>query len=221
MLFKLYLVIFVLSLSSLNLVEAQNSRSAWVKKYVNKYKPHKEVTTLSPQDIDILITAARKLLTTTKRYDPSYFSLKYPSGDVPKDLGVCTDIIIRSLRSLNIDLQKRVYLDRKQNPKRYPKIWAKHVIDKNIDHRRVPNLMIYMDNYFQKLPLNNLFKAGDIVAYDLGGGITHIGLVSNKKNSKNQALLIHHIGGTPQEEDVLKDWTIIGHYRIKKSRTNL
>ena len=149
-------------------------------------------------------------------YDPSYFSIDYPGGDVPEGKGVCTDVIIRAYRKLGIDLQKEVHEDMKTNFSKYPKIWGLSQPDKNIDHRRVPNLMVFFKRYGEAKPITDNpddYLAGDIVCWDLGGGITHIGLVVNKKSSDGKRnLIVHNIGGGQVLADCLFDFKIIGHY---------
>ncbi len=153
-------------------------------------------------------------------YDPSYFSLDYPGGDVPKDKGVCTDVIIRAYRKVGIDLQKEVHVDMRRNFDLYPTIWGLTGTDKNIDHRRVPNLMVFFDRYGNKLPMTsdpNDYKPGDIVSWNLGGAVTHIGIVSNKRTDDGKRyLIIHNIGNGQVLEDCLFRYKIIGHHRYKK-----
>jgi uncharacterized protein YijF (DUF1287 family) len=149
-------------------------------------------------------------------YDPSYFRIDYPNGDIPADKGVCTDVVIRAYRKLGIDLQKRVHEDMKAYFDEYPKNWGLTKPDKNIDHRRVPNLMVLFSRYgtvkdISQDPQN--FKPGDIVCWNLGGGITHIGIVSNlRSHDGRRYLIIHNIGAGQVAEDVLFDYRLIGHY---------
>ncbi len=150
-------------------------------------------------------------------YDPSYFSIPYPNGDVPSDKGVCTDVVIRSYRELGIDLQKLVHEDMRSNFNLYPKIWGLKRPDTNIDHRRVPNLMVFFKRkgVSKKITKNaSDYIPGDIVCWNLYGGVTHIGVVINKK-SKDQKrnLIVHNIGSGQVIEDCLFDFKIIGHYR--------
>src|SRR5690606_14539492 len=114
------------------------------------------------------------------RYDPAYVQLSYPNGDVPADRGVCTDVIIRAYRKLGVDLQKEVHEDMKANFGIYPKMWGLSRPDRNIDHRRVPNLMTFFSRHGVVKPIStraNDYKPGDIVCWNLGGGLTHIGIV--------------------------------------------
>lgn len=157
-------------------------------------------------------------------YDPSYFSIAYPNGDVPKDRGVCTDVVIRAYRKLGIDLQKEVHEDMKLNFSIYPQRWGLKTTDKNIDHRRVPNLMQFFSRKGVVKPKSikeQDYKPGDIVCWDLGGGILHIGLLVNKKSEDGlRYLVVHNVGGGQVAEDVLFDWKIIGHYSYRKLLCN-
>lgn len=150
-------------------------------------------------------------------YDPSYFSIPYPNGDIPAGRGVCTDVIIRAYRKLGIDLQKNVHEDMVKNFKVYPAKWGMKSTDKNIDHRRVPNLMTFFTRYGYSLPATKLssdYKPGDIVSWDLGKGITHIGIVIDQKSPDGlRNLIVHNIGYGQEISDCLFQYTIIGHHR--------
>lgn len=153
-------------------------------------------------------------------YDPSYFNISYPNGDVPSNKGVCTDVVIRAYRKLGIDLQKEVHEDMKANFGKYPKNWGLKQPDTNIDHRRVPNLMVYFARHGTLKPLSNKpddYLPGDIVCWNLGGSITHIGLVVSKKSPDGKRhLIVHNIGGGQVLADCLFEFKIIGHYRFEK-----
>lgn len=163
---------------------------------------------------------ALELVDDTIVYDPSYFSIKYPNGDIPEGKGVCTDVVIRTYRKMGIDLQKEVHEDMKQNFNVYPKTWGLKRTDTNIDHRRVPNLMNFFKRHHAEKPItynSKDYQPGDIVCWNLGGVITHIGVVTNQKSEdKQRHLIVHNIGGGQVAEDVLFEYTIIGHYRYKK-----
>jgi len=158
------------------------------------------------------------LILTKQRvsYDASYFKIDYPNGDVPINKGVCTDVVIRAYRKLGIDLQKEVHEDMRDNFSEYPKNWGLSRTDKNIDHRRVPNLMKFFSRHgtVKKITQNaEDYLPGDIVCWNLYGGITHIGIVSNRKSKDDKRyLIIHNIGGGQVLEDVLFEYKIIGHY---------
>jgi hypothetical protein len=153
-------------------------------------------------------------------YDPTYFTIKYPNGDVPANKGVCTDVVIRTYRKLGIDLQKEVHEDMLANFTLYPKLWGLKQTDKNIDHRRVPNLMVFFKRKGKEKKISDKatdYLPGDIVCWNLGGAITHIGLVSSKKSADGQRYqLVHNIGAGQVLEDCLFDFKIIGHYTYEK-----
>lgn len=153
-------------------------------------------------------------------YDPAYFTIDYPNGDVPKDKGVCTDVVIRAYRMFDTDLQKLVHEDMTKNFNQYPNNWGLTQPDKNIDHRRVPNLMIFFKKYGKELPVTQNpkdYKPGDIVTWVLGNGITHIGMVTRHKSpDKKRPLIMHNIGAGQVLEDMLFDFEITGHYRYQE-----
>ena len=163
-----------------------------------------------------LVKDARSQIGQTLYYDPAYSALKYPMGDVPLIKGVCTDVVVRALRQQNIDLQQRIHNDMKGNFKKYPQKWGLKATDRNIDHRRVPNIMTYFQR--QGYQVNDQkYQAGDIVAWDLGKGLTHIGIISNKTTMLSKTpLVIHNIGSGTRENDILHEYKIIGHYRLPK-----
>jgi len=166
-----------------------------------------------------LSDAALLLTKQEVTYDPSYFSINYPNGDIPSDKGVCTDVVIRAYRTLDIDLQKKVHEDMVANFSKYPKNWGLSRTDKNIDHRRVPNLMTFFSRFGTVKSTSNKsidYTPGDIVCWSLGGGLTHIGVVVDKKSDDgNRYLIVHNIGGGQVLADCLFDYNIIGHYRYQ------
>lgn len=166
-----------------------------------------------------LADSAETLTKDRVTYDPAYFSIAYPNGDVPKNKGVCTDVVIRAYRKLGIDLQKEVHEDMVRNFDTYPQLWGLQRTDKNIDHRRVPNLMTFFERFGTTLPLTKKaedYKAGDIVCWSLGGGLTHIGLVAKLRNRQGtRPLIIHNIGSGQVLQDCLFEYKIIGHYRYE------
>ncbi|MEZ4796118.1 MAG: DUF1287 domain-containing protein [Flavobacteriaceae bacterium] len=166
-----------------------------------------------------LSSSALKLTKQQVVYDPTYFSIDYPNGDIPSDKGVCTDVVIRAYRTLGTDLQKEVHEDMKANFNAYPKIWGLKTTDKNIDHRRVPNLMTFFKRKGAEIPITmnaSDYLPGDIVCWNLGGAITHIGIVVDKKSIDGKRhLIVHNIGKGQVLEDCLFDFKIIGHYRYK------
>lgn len=164
-----------------------------------------------------LVAAAVEQTTYTFRYDPSYVALKYPGGDVPLERGVCSDVIIRAFRHNGVDLQKEVHEDMARNFSAYPRRWGLNGPDTNIDHRRVPNLMTFFARRGKALPITNRaedYLPGDIVAWQLDGGLPHIGMMTNFLSDTGAGFqVVHHIGGGVRVEDVLFNWRITGHYR--------
>jgi len=151
-------------------------------------------------------------------YDGSYQAISYPGGDVDASIGVCTDVIIRSYRSLGVDLQQLVHEDIRVNFELYPsaKLWGHTRPDTNIDHRRVPNLQVFFSRHGENLPITDNAKdylAGDVVSWMLPGNLPHIGIVSSKKNAHGRPLVIHNIGSGPELDDSLFRFTLTGHYR--------
>ena len=153
----------------------------------------------------------------TTIYDPAYVRIGYPGGDVPSDRGVCTDVVIRAFRSAGVDLQQAVHEDMRRNFKAYPKRWGLSRPDSNIDHRRVPNLAVYFERQRASVGIGDDpagYAAGDVVAWDLGGGVPHIGIVTDAVDaSTSRRLVVHNIGQGAALEDVLFAWKITGHYR--------
>ena len=164
-----------------------------------------------------LVQAAREQIGVTLFYDSAYRKLAYPMGDIELSKGVCTDVIIRAYRKLGIDLQKEVHEDMKVNFSVYPKNWGLTNTDTNIDHRRVPNLMVFFSRKGIKLTISQKpedYLPGEIVCWDLGGGITHIGFVVNVKDpNSDRYKIVHNIGAGQVVEDCLFKFKIIGHYR--------
>ncbi len=152
-------------------------------------------------------------------YDPSYFKITYPNGDVPADKGVCTDVVIRAYRKLGIDLQRLVHEDMEKNFNLYPNKWGLRKTDTNIDHRRVPNLMVFFARKGVKKRISDQaadYLPGDIVCWDLNGKQSHIGLVINKKSADGKRyLIVHNIANGQEIADCLFSWKIIGHYQYK------
>ena len=165
---------------------------------------------------DKLALDAKKQIGVTVSYDPTYRQLDFPRGDVPQETGVCTDVVVRAYRLQNIDLQQLLNVDMKANFSAYPKTWGLKSTDKNIDHRRVPNIETYFERHGQSLSMTDesSFKAGDIVSWRLpNSNLPHIGIVSDKSASDGTPLIIHNIGRGTQEENILFAYPIKGRYR--------
>jgi uncharacterized protein len=167
-----------------------------------------------------LIKAARAQVGVTLRYDPSYSNLEFPNGDVPREIGVCTDVVIRAYRdAFGFDLQSAVNADMKRNFSAYPKIWGLTRADANIDHRRVPNLRMFLKRKGAELEVSSDglgYRPGDLVTQNLPGNLPHIAIVSDAMNTAGTApLVIHNIGGGAQIEDTLFAFELTGRYRFE------
>jgi uncharacterized protein YijF (DUF1287 family) len=168
-----------------------------------------------------IVAAGREQVGVTVTYDPAYVTLKYPGGDVAADRGVCSDVVIRALRkAMPLDLQAKVHEDMAANFSAYPQNWGLKRTDKNIDHRRVPNLRAWFKRKGWQLPLPTAedvakFQAGDLVTCTVPPNLPHIMIVSDKKSATGRPLVIHNIGGGAQEEDRLGDFPLTGLYRPK------
>ena len=162
-----------------------------------------------------LVWEARQQIGRTTAYDPAYSNIGYPMGDVPVHKGVCTDVVIRSLRRQKIDLQQLIHEDMSKNFAAYPKKWGLTHPDRNIDHRRVPNIATYFQRKGYQTH-DEKFLAGDIVTWDLGRGFTHIGIVSDRKSAGGEPLILHNIGRGTREENILRRYKITGHYRLPR-----
>ena len=173
---------------------------------------------IASDGVRTMLASAYEQTRTTTEYTQEYFRIPYPNGDVPANTGACTDVVIRSLRNAGIDLQKEVHEDMKKNFAAYPAKWGLRKPDTNIDHRRVPNLQAFFKRRGLSLPVSQNpenYRPGDIVSWDLDGkGMTHIGIISNRKDrSSGRYMIIHNIGSGARLEDRLFDWEITGHFR--------
>ena len=171
-----------------------------------------------PPQVPKLLAAARAQIGITKSYDPAYVVLKFPGGDVPEDRGVCTDVVIRAFRKLGLDLQQLVHEDMARNFSKYPQRWGLKRPDKNIDHRRVPNLMKFFERQGKSRPVTKKaedYRPGDLVTCIVPPNLPHIMIVSDVPSPTDAARLqiIHNIGQGAQLEDRLFDFEITGHYR--------
>ncbi len=168
-----------------------------------------------------IVEAARAQVGVTVIYDGSYQRLDYPGGDVPLDRGVCTDVVVRALRDARgMDLQKLVHEDMRANFSAYPKIWGLKRADKNIDHRRVPNLQRFFERRGWKLRLDRNekeFLPGDLVTCMLPRNLPHIMIVSDRRSPAATPLVIHNVGAGAREEDFLFRYKLTGHYRLPQS----
>jgi uncharacterized protein YijF (DUF1287 family) len=164
------------------------------------------------------VASARKQIGVTTHYDGAYVKIAYPGGDVPVDRGVCTDVVVRAMRAMGLDLQEALHDDMKSSFSAYPHQWGLRAPDANIDHRRVPNLACFFERRGKKLPLNKVagdFKPGDLVTCIVPPHLPHIMIVSDRFSTDDpkRPLVIHNIGQGTQEEDRLFEFELTGHYR--------
>ncbi|MBQ0729912.1 MAG: DUF1287 domain-containing protein [Oleispira antarctica] len=174
-------------------------------------------------ELDV-VEAALERTNHNVRYDGRYLSIPYPNGDVPANIGVCTDVIVRTYRAIGTDLQQLVHEDMVANFEAYPskRIWGLSRTDKNIDHRRVPNLQAFLSRHGEVLAVSNDasdYKAGNIVTWMLPGNLPHIGLITNKISAlTGNPMVVHNIGAGPKLDDVLFSYSITGHYRYSPAK---
>jgi uncharacterized protein len=168
-----------------------------------------------------IVAGARAEVARGVDYKAAYEQISYPGGDVPRDHGVCTDVVIRAFRSAGMDLQKLIHEDMRANFRAYPKNWGLKRPDTNIDHRRVPNQMTFFRRKGLTLPLATTgvaagtWRAGDVVCWKLDSGLDHCGVVSDRQGRNGVPHVIHNLGRAA-EEDVLTAWKITGHFRYPK-----
>ena len=171
----------------------------------------------APPQLAQVIASAIEQTTVTTGYDPAYVGIEYPNGDVAAETGVCSDVVVRAFRKAGIDLQKEVHEDMGRAWDAYPKRWGASGRDTNIDHRRVGNLMTYFERQGKSRAITTdrgQYLPGDIVAWDLGNKVDHIGIVVNVWSEQSKGyLIVHNIGSGTRMEDVLLNWEITGHYR--------
>ena len=196
---------------------AANNRQRPVSRY--RRPVNRSVSAPSPF-LNKLNNAALTRLKSRVRYDGSYIKIGYPWGDVPANIGVCTDVVIRSYRKLGIDLQQQVHQDMSADFYSYPNLrkWKLNAPDTNIDHRRVVNLRKFFARRGAALPISRNpldYKPGDLVTWMVGPSFPHIGIVVNKpsKADPRRLMIVHNIGAGPKMEDILFKFPITGHYR--------
>jgi uncharacterized protein YijF (DUF1287 family) len=173
-----------------------------------------------PPDAAPIVARARLEVERKVVYDAAWFKIGYPNGDPAPDKGVCTDVVIRSYRTVGFDFQKAVHEDILAAPKAYATVDKP---DPNIDHRRVSPMLVYLQRHAQ--PLTKSFddpsewKPGDIVVWSFKPcprcSPGHVGIVSDKKGPRGLPLILHNIGPAPSEDDWLDAWTVLGHFRLK------
>lgn len=170
-----------------------------------------------PAQAITIVEASRQRIPLGEIYDPGYYSMAYPGGDVPNDRGVCTDVVIRAYRHIGIDFQKLIHKDMRRNFASYPQLWRLASTDRNIDHRRVPNIETFLKRNGASLGVSDKatdYLPGDLVTWRLPGGLPHIGIVSDRTApGSERPLILHNIGAGTAEDDILFAYQISGHFR--------
>jgi uncharacterized protein YijF (DUF1287 family) len=173
---------------------------------------------ISPH-VSQFLRATASLEDSSVRYSPGYMRIAYPLGDVPANIGVCADVVVRAYRKIGIDLQKLVHEDMARNFSAYPKVWGLKHPDSNIDHRRVLNLAVFFKRHGKTLKITNNpgdYKPGDIVTWNLQphGSMPHIGIVVAQRSADGKRpLVMNNLGQGQINEDILFAFAITGHYR--------
>ncbi len=166
-----------------------------------------------------LVKAAMERTNHHVQYDGGYRVILYPMGDVSDDVGVCTNVVIRSYRTLGVDLQQLVHEDMQTHFSAYPKHWGLHKPDPNIDHRRVPNLQTFLTRHGTVLPVTSVgsdYEPGDLVTWTASNHLPHIGIMTDHMvPGTNRPMIVHNIGEGPKQEDMLFEFPITSHYRYE------
>lgn len=162
-----------------------------------------------------LVAAATAQIGVTVSYDGAYETLAYPMGDVPRERGVCTDVVIRAYRdALGRDLQQLVHEDMRRDFGAYPKLWGLKRPDRNIDHRRVPNLRTFLTRAGAALADDAELQPGDLVTMTVPPNLPHIAIVSHLTSGDGtRFLIVHNIGAGTRLEDRLTAFPQTGRYR--------
>ncbi len=201
------------------------TKQGFIRKFSRTYHNHIQPNPSENAFYTNLALVAEQRASLKIKYDGAYEKIPYPNGDIDKEKGVCTDVIVRSYRAFGVDLQELIHLDMKGNFIRYPKIWRKLVPDTNIDHRRVPNQMVFFRRKGVALPITDNptnYKPGEIVVWSFGDGLMHVGIVSTQISNDTKTLLIaHNMGRGPEVSNILFSFPIIGHFRYMPSNQGL
>ena len=170
-----------------------------------------------PTKQGVILAHAKWQATQDVTYDGSYRIIGYPNGDVPANIGVCTDVVIRAFRSVGIDLQQMIYEDLKNDLSYYYPIYSKRgtaKADPNIDHRRVHIIRKFLNKNYPESKIKNSepYLPGDIIVW----GNWHIGiLIDEKIPGTDRYYAVHNMGSGPLKEDVYYDEYDLDHYRWK------
>ena len=166
-----------------------------------------------------LIQSARQQIGVTTLYDPAYVRLAYPGGDVPQDRGVCIDVVIRAYRkAFNFDFQEVIHDDMANHFGAYPKIWGLTRTDRNIDHRRVPNIETWLVRHGHEIHDTD-WQPGDIMTCRVGGNLPHMGIIGDRKDRAGRYMAIHNIGLGTREDSRIWNYDRERRFRFLPSAT--
>ena len=200
-----YVVDYNNTLTTNRALASQQLKDARERHFKNPFKPLEE-------PVGDVVKHAKWQATQDVTYDPSYVIIDYPNGDVPANTGVCIDVVIRALRSIDVDLQKLIHEDIVRN-KGYYKISRP---DSNIDHRRCVNAIKYFKRKGKTIPITDNpadYQPGDIVFWDYGKA-GHVGIViDHKVPFTDRYYMVHNYGVGPVVDDFLFDYEITAHVR--------
>lgn len=177
-----------------------------------------------PDPLDLLI-GAKKTVANADAYTPEaedYIAMTYPMGDVPRTIGVCTDVIIRAVRNAGIDIQKELHEDIRRARAAYPMV--KGMGDPSIDQRRVGTLLPYFKRRWEQHtarlddPADPL-RPGDIILMDTfpnRPGPDHIGILSDRLDDRGLPLVINNWtdGTVTAEMDLLTFVPVLYRFRL-------
>jgi len=175
-----------------------------------------------PDALDVLI-GAKKTVANADAYGAGYISISYPGGDVPREVGVCTDVIIRAMRNAGVDLQAELHRDVARARRAYPMVKGNG--DTNIDHRRVRTILPWFLRHWDAHTIDlddtsDPLRPGDVVFMDTfpsKAGPDHIGIVSDRLGDSGHPLIINNWtdGYVTSEMDLLGFVPITHRFRIR------
>jgi uncharacterized protein YijF (DUF1287 family) len=170
-----------------------------------------------------IVARARLEMDRVTVYDNSWMETSgYPMGDVPTSRGACTDVVVRSLREIGIDLQELVHDDLLRDMQAY----GVSSVDPHIDHRRVSTMFTYLQRNAMSVTADlhdkKAWRAGDIVfvawQFKRGALPEHVGIISDKIGPRGLPLVIENGGPRAIEADSLGRGKVVGHFRALKKR---
>jgi uncharacterized protein YijF (DUF1287 family) len=174
-----------------------------------------------PDPLDILI-GAKKTVHNADAYTEGYMTMTYPMGDVPRAVGVCTDVIVRAVRNAGVDLQRELHQDILRARASYPMIKARP--DPQIDQRRVATLLPYFKRHWEQHsariddPADPL-RPGDVLFMDTfpsRSGPDHVGIVSDTIGPDGLPMVINNWtnGTVTAEMNLLTFVPVLHRFRL-------